>query len=154
MPDTVPYNGGPVPAGYHVEDKPRRGLVIAGTIVLAVPYGIGLAGAGGSNFPNSSGWLILPALGPWLTLASRHNTQTCTSDGFSSGSICSNSGTDDVTRTFLILDGLMQVGGTVMLVVGLAAPTKVIARDFVGSLHFAPSTIGRDGYGGFVTGRF
>ncbi|HEY5377835.1 MAG TPA: hypothetical protein VIK01_29340, partial [Polyangiaceae bacterium] len=52
MPDSVPYAGGPVPAGYHIEERPRRGLVIAGTIVLAVPYGLGLAVAGGQNFPN------------------------------------------------------------------------------------------------------
>ncbi|MEP7050361.1 MAG: hypothetical protein ABJB12_08420 [Pseudomonadota bacterium] len=154
MPETIPYNGGPIAPGYHLEEKPRRGLIIAGTIVLAVPYGLGLAGAGGGNFPNSSGWLILPVFGPWLTLASRHSSQDCTSSSFNSGSVCVSSGEDDVTRTFLILDGMMQLGGAVMLTVGLASPSKVVARDFVGSLHFAPSTIGRDGYGGFVTGKF
>jgi len=154
MPETIAYNGGPIPPGYHLEEKPRRGLVIAGTIVLAVPYGLGLAGAGGGNFPNSSGWLILPVFGPWLTLASRHSgSRDCTS-AFDGASTCVHTGEDDVTRTFLILDGMMQLGGAVMLTVGLASPTKVVARDFVGSLHFAPSTIGRDGYGGFVTGKF
>jgi hypothetical protein len=153
MPDSVPYTGGPVPTGYHVEERPRRGLVIAGTIVLAVPYGLGLAVAGGQNFPNSSGWLIVPGVGPWLTLLSRHKSGGCTSDssGFSN---CVDEGLDDTTRTFLIIDGLMQTGGAVMLIAGLAAPKKVIARDFVGSLHFTPSPIGRTGYGGFVTGSF
>ena len=154
MPESIPYSGGPIPPGYHMEEKPRRGLVIAGIVVLAVPYGLGLAGAGGGNFPNSSGWLILPVLGPWLTLASRKSAQECSTD-FNSDSFCTtNSGTDDAVRTLLILDGLMQVGGAVMLTVGLASPSKTIARDFVGTLHFAPSPIGRNGYGGFVTGQF
>ena len=150
MPDTIAYNGGPIPQGYHLEERPRRGLVIAGAVVLGVPYAIGLAGAGGGNFPNSSGWLIVPVLGPWLTLASRHSSRC----SLSSSDVCINSGEDDVTRTFLILDGMMQLGGALMLTIGLASPSKVVARDFVGSLHFAPSTIGRDGYGGFLTGKF
>jgi hypothetical protein len=151
MPDSVPYAGGPVPAGYHVEERPRRGLVIAGTVVLAVPYGLGLAVAGGQNFPNSSGWLIVPGVGPWLTLLTRHKSTDC-SDSDVNG--CLDESLDDTTRTFLIIDGLMQTGGAVMLIAGIASPKKVIARDFMGSLHFVPSTIGRTGYGGFLTGVF
>ena len=151
IPDSYPYEGGPVPAGFHVEQRPRRGLIIAGSLVLGIPWAIGLSIASGSNFPNQSGWLAVPALGPWITLASRRN-DTCTS--YSTGTTCFDNGTTSATRTFLVLDGLMQVGGTVMLVVGLASPTKVIARDFVGSLRFTPSSMGRQGYGGFVTGEF
>jgi hypothetical protein len=151
-PESVPYDGGPVPAGYHVEERPRKGLVITGTILLAVPYGLGLAVAGGQNFPNSSGWLIVPGIGPWLTLASRHKSGECTNS--SDFNDCADTSLDDTTRTFLIIDGLMQTGGAVMLIAGIAAPKKVIARDFVGSLHFVPSTIGRTGYGGFLTGVF
>ncbi|MEO7037843.1 MAG: hypothetical protein ABI548_28005 [Polyangiaceae bacterium] len=153
MPESIPYTGGPIPPGYHVEERSRRGLVIAGIVVLAVPYGLGLAGAGGGNFPNSSGWLVLPVLGPWLNLASRKSGTGCSSSN-SDFVGCSDSGTDDAVRTLLILDGLLQVGGAVMLTVGLASPTKTIVRDFVGSLHFTPSPIGRDGYGGFLTGKF
>ena len=150
-PDSVPYDGGPVPAGYHVEERPRRGLVITGTVLLAVPYGLGLAVAGGQNFPNSTGWLLLPGIGPWLTLLTRHKSTSC-SDSDVNG--CLDESLDDTTRTFLIIDGLMQTGGAVMLIAGMASPKKVIARDFVGSLHFAPSPIGRTGYGGFLTGVF
>src|SRR5882724_1355852 len=96
-PDSVPYDGGPVPAGYHVEERPRRGLVIAGTIVLAVPYGLGLAVAGGQNFPNSTGWLIVPGIGPWLTLASRHKSGACSTG--SSINDCVDTSVDDTTRT-------------------------------------------------------
>ena len=141
-----------MPAGYHVEERPRRGLVIAGTIVLAVPYGLGLAVAGGQNFPNSSGWLIVPGIGPWLTLLTRHKSGNCSDN--STFNDCVDTSVDDTTRTFLIIDGLMQTGGAVMLIAGIAAPKKVIARDFVGNLHLTPSTIGRSGYGAFLTGTF
>jgi hypothetical protein len=151
MADSAPYSGGPVPRGYHLEERPRHGLVTGGTVMLAVPYGLGLAIAGGQDFPNGSGWLIVPGIGPWLTLLARHKANCGTSSDFES---CDDSGTDDVTRTFLILDGMLQTAGAVMLIAGIAAPKIVIARDFVGNLQFVPSTMGRDGYGGFLTGTF
>jgi hypothetical protein len=151
-PDSVPYDGGPVPAGYHVEERPRRGLLIGGPIILGVPYILGLTVASSENFPNSTGWLVVPGIGPWITLAARHKSTNCT--GSSSFSDCVDSSLDSATRTFLILDGLMQTAGAVMTIVGIASPRQVVARDFVGRLHLAPSTIGRTGYGGFVTGTF
>jgi len=145
-----------VPAGFHVEERPRRGLLIAGPVILGVPYVLGLTVASSENFPNSTGWLAVPALGPWITLAARHRSNsTCTS---SFDTTCSgdsiDTAVDSTTRTFLILDGLTQGAGTILLIYGLASPKKVVTRDFVGSLHLAPARIGRDGYGGFVTGVF
>jgi hypothetical protein len=152
-PESIPYDGGPVPAGYHVEERPRRGMLIAGPIVLGVPYVLGLTVASSENFPNSTGWLAVPALGPWITLAARHRSGSCT-DSFNGTCANFDSTVDSTTRTFLILDGLGQTLGAVLFIYGLASPKKVVARDFVGSLHLAPSKIGRDGYGGFVTGTF
>jgi hypothetical protein len=108
--------------------------------------------ASGSDFSNRSGWLAVPALGPWITLASRRSSY-CTND-LGSFSTCYDDGTNSASRTFLVLDGLMQASGTVLLVVGLASKNKVIARDFVGNLHFTPAPVGAHGYGGFVTGQF
>jgi hypothetical protein len=154
-PESVAYDGGPVPAGYHVEERPRRGMLVAGPIILGVPYVLGLTVASSENFPNSTGWLAVPALGPWITLAARHRSNSC-SDDFNGG--CSDGSLDDsldsTTRTFLILDGLTQATGAILFIYGLASPKKVIARDFVGSLNFAPAKIGRDGYGGVVMGLF
>jgi len=148
VPESVPYNGGPVPPGYHVETRQRRGLIISGALLTGIPWAIGLSIASGENFPNSSGWLVLPGLGPWLTLASRRNSN------------CSNSGSDDCitfdpgVRTVLVLDGLMQTAGAVLFIAGVASPYKVMARDFVGNVRFTPAPIGRQGYGGFLTGEF
>jgi len=156
-PESMPYDGGPVPAGYHVEERARRGMLIAGPVVLGVPYVLGLTVASSENFPNSTGWLAVPALGPWITLAARHRSGTydCTSNSL--GSSCYDnldSSLDSTTRTFLILDGVGQTLGAVFFIYGLASPKKVIARDFVGTLHFTPSKIGKDAYGGFLTGNF
>jgi hypothetical protein len=153
-PDSVPYDGGPVPAGYHLEKRPRRGLLIAGPIILGVPYVLGLAVASGGNFPNSTGWLVVPGIGPWLTLALRHKSSSTCSDSSSRGDCAVDTTLDDATRTFLVIDGFMQTAGAVMIIGGIASPREVIARDFVGSLHFAPSPMGRAGYGGVVTGAF
>ncbi|HTA92008.1 MAG TPA: hypothetical protein VK745_20655 [Polyangiaceae bacterium] len=152
-PDSVPYDGGPVPAGYHIEERPRRGLLVGGPIILGVPYVLGLAVASGGNFPNSTGWLLVPGIGPWITLALRHKSSTTCSDSSSLGD-CVDTTLDGATRTFLVIDGFMQTAGAVMTIVGIASPREVITRDFVGSLHFTPSPMGRAGYGGLVTGEF
>jgi hypothetical protein len=150
----VPYNGGPVPAGYHVEERARKGLVIAGSVVLGVPWVLGVTIASGYDFANQSGWLVVPALGPWITIAARSSDTICSYAGSSSGSTVSNCPEDNSVRTLLILDGLTQAAGTIMLVYGLASSKKVITRDFVGSLHFTPAPMGRLGYGGVLSGEF
>ena len=93
---------------------------------------------------------MVPVLGPWITLASRHkSTIDCSTYPY-----CSTNNDDNATRTFLVLDGLTQATGAILLIYGLSSTRKVLARDFVGSLQLTPSKIGRDGYGGFLTGTF
>ena len=151
-PDNVPYEGGPVPAGFHVEQRPRRGLLIAGPLVLGIPWVLGLTIASDENFPNSTGWLVVPALGPWITLAARHHSTNCaTSTTYSN---CIDEGLDSVTRTFLVLDALAQTAGAVMLIYGIASPKKVMVRDFASSLQLLPAPIGRTGAGGLLIGEF
>jgi len=150
-PDTFPYQGGPIPQGFHYEERPRRGLIIAGSLVMGIPWALGVSIVSGSNFPNKTGWLVVPALGPWLTLAARHDS-TCTN--ISGSGYCVDDGENTAARTILVLDGLMQTAGAVMLIAGLASPSKLIVRDFVGNLQFTPAPMGRQGYGGFVTGEF
>jgi len=139
-----------VPAGYHVEERARKGMVIAGSVVLGVPWVLGVTIASGYDFSNQSGWLIVPALGPWITIASRKTDTICSY----AGSPTANCPEDNSVRTLLILDGLTQAAGTIMLVYGLASSKKVITRDFVGSLHFTPAPMGKLGYGGVLSGEF
>ena len=92
----------------------------------------------------------MPALGPWITLSARHNNSECSG----SGTPCFRDESDAATRTVLVLDGLIQTAGAVMLIVGASTRSRVIARDFVGNLHFTPAQVGKHGYGGFLTGEF
>jgi hypothetical protein len=139
-----------VPAGYHVEERARKGMIIAGSVVLGVPWILGVTIASGYDFENKSGWLVVPALGPWITIAARDQDTICSYAGTS----ITNCPEDNSVRTMLILDGLTQAAGAIMLVYGLASPKKVITRDFMGSLHFTPARLGKLGYGGVLSGEF
>jgi hypothetical protein len=141
-----------VPAGYHVEERAQRGLIIGGSLMLSIPWALGVSIASGANFDNHSGWMLVPALGPWITLAARDTPKSCYPS--STGLPNCVEEVDSGTRTFLVLDGITQVTGTIMLIYGLASPKKVIARDFVGKLHFTPAPMGRLGYGGVLSGEF
>lgn len=155
-PDTVPYHGGPIPPGYHLEERPRKGLIISGALVTGIPWAIGLAGVSSANFPNHSGWLVVPALGPWLTLATR-SEKHCSYDYGSNGSggdVCFDNDLNGLARTALVFDGLVQTAGAVLFIVGISSKNSVLARDFSGQLHFTPAPIGHQGYGGFLTGNF
>ncbi len=144
------YQGGPIPTGYHLEERPRKGLIISGALLTGIPWAIGLAAVSGSNFPNSSGWLAVPALGPWLTLLARHDS-TC---GYDGNNVCIDDGLNSLARTALVFDGLVQTAGAVLFIVGVASPAKVVARDFASTLRFTPAPLGRQGMGGFLTGQF
>src|SRR5205823_3889287 len=101
------------------ESRPRRGLLIGGAVILGVPYVLGLSIASGEDFPNRTGWLVVPGVGPWITLATRHRAGCGGSDS------CTGDAIDAATRTFLVLDGLMQTAGAIMFISGLAAPRTV-----------------------------
>lgn len=145
--------GRPIPAGYHLETRARKGLVVAGPIVFGVPYFLSLSTAASSGYQPDR-WLYAPVVGPFVDLANRK--EDCTiSPGFNGGNNY-NCGDDSVARFFLMFDGLMQVSGVAMLIFGLALPQQVLVRDdapFVGSKSktfawsIAPQTFGRSGYG-------
>ncbi|MET0791166.1 MAG: hypothetical protein ABW061_06555 [Polyangiaceae bacterium] len=149
-PESVPYQGGPIPTGYHLEERPRKGLIISGALLTGIPWAIGLSAVAGSNFPNSSGWLVVPALGPWLTLAARHDSR-CSG---SNNDVCIDESLNSAARTILVLDGLMQTAGAVLFIVGVSSNNQVLARNFTGHLRLTPATIGRQGAGALLSGDF
>lgn len=151
-PESVPYNGGPIPHGYHLEERPRRGLIIGGALTLGIPWMLGVTIASTDNFSNQSGWLVIPTIGPWITIATRKTDTDCSYLGVSSSTVTCHE--DNSMRTVLILDGLTQAAGTIMLIAGLSSTKKVIVRDFMSNLHFTPAKMGKFGYGGMLSGQF
>jgi len=148
-PESIPYNGGPIPQGYHLEERPRRGLIIGGALTLGIPWMLGVTIASTDDFSNASGWLIVPALGPWITIAARNKSYSC--NNYPNSGSCED---DNAVRTMLILDGLTQAAGTIMLIYGVSSTKKVLAPDFVSNLHFMPGHVGKFGYGGVLSGQF
>lgn len=151
-PKDLPYRDGqPVPPGFHVEERLRRGLVIGGSLTLGIPWVFSATTAVGNDFEDQSGFLMIPALGPWLMLAAGGaSEENCLKDEFDADLCETRMATQ---RALLFLDGVAQTAGAVMLAVGLAYPTKRLIRNDV-SVSFAPTPLGRDGYGLGAVGTF
>jgi hypothetical protein len=150
--DELPYSEGhPIPNGYHVEERLRRGLVIGGSLTLGIPWVFSSTAAVGNDFKDKTGFLMVPAIGPWLMLAAGGaSDDDCTSDDFS-GDLCKSE--HATQRGLLFLDGIAQTTGAILLAVGIGYPAKRLIRDTV-SLSMAPTSLGRDGYGLSATGTF
>ncbi|MBI2387973.1 MAG: hypothetical protein HYV09_00015 [Deltaproteobacteria bacterium] len=117
-PKRLPYNeGDPVPPGYSVVTRTRTGLVIGGSIVFGIFYGLTVAGA--SNGDTDTRWLYVPVLGPVL--------YGNTLDGQWAG----------ISRFFLWIDAFCQAGGAAMLTVGLIPKTELVRND-IATVHVQP----------------
>jgi hypothetical protein len=147
----LPYEeGDEIPAGYRVRKQPRRGLVIAGAILTGTAWTFSLTGAVGSNFEEKSGFLVVPVLGPWLMLAAggARDRECASADEYD---YCN--GDKSGLRAMMVLDGLVQTAGAVMLVAGVALPRKRLVRTDV-TIGLAPSPVGEHGYGASAVGTF
>ena len=144
--------GDPIPRGYHLEEQMRGGLVKAGIIVTAIPYAIAVFAAIGADYANKSGWLVVPWVGPWLTLGQRR--YPCRVDEAGQGPSNSLKCVGEVfLMTGLILDGLVQVGGGALLLVGILNTKPVLVPDDQAKIHITPMNVG-SGYGAGLTGVF
>jgi hypothetical protein len=148
----IPYeDGDTIPAGYRLREQPRRGLIIGGSIMTGIPWVFSVTGAVGNDFEDNSGFLLLPAVGPWLMLATGGaSDEECSSPSGLEG-YCS--GDRSGLRAILVLNGLVQTAGATMFVLGLKYPRKRLVREDV-TVGFAPTPLGRDGYGVGALGTF
>lgn len=145
------HPGTPPPPGYHVEEKPRTGLVIAGAVVAGVPYFFSVVAAGAAQSNNASGGLYVPVAGPWLTMGQRR--YGCNPDQTNSSTGQNLQCVADVFVVMgLIADGVLQATGATLLIIGLAATKSELVRDNQ-SIRVAPMRVGT-GYGAGVLGRF
>jgi hypothetical protein len=151
-PQELPYReGAPIPVGYHLEERPRKGLVTGGWIVTAIPYGIGLVAAVSAEFHNHSGWLAVPFAGPWLTMGRRN--YSCNDSGADdNGSEAAHCVGDVFVVMGLIADGVMQAAGGTMLLIGYMNPKTLLVRNDA-RFQLRPMRIG-SGHGLGVGGSF
>jgi len=156
-PATLPYRKDePIPPGYRLERRPRTGLIIAGAVVTAVPYFIGLSVASAAKFDNASGFLAIPAIGPWLTLAVRDNTNCYNrSSGFGTTTTTDYYCPADAgVVTLLVMDALIQSTGAILFLVGIASDREVLVRQDVAKLRLTPLQFNGSGYGLGLRGGF
>jgi hypothetical protein len=123
-------------------------LIIGGAITMGVPYVIGFAWASSYQFSNASYWLVVPAIGPWLTLGLRKDL--CSDSSIESGIDCIG---DAFVRTWLTIDGIVQMSGAILLVLGVTLKKEHLVRD-QSAIVVTPAQIGRDGHGLAVIGSF
>jgi len=144
-------DGDPIPPGYHVVHRARQGLVIAGTIVFAVSYGIALGVALLDDFDDQTSWLAIPLAGPWLMMYNRAQPSCDTSQ---SSNLCYEQDLETLLRFYLALDGVAQAAGATMLGFGIAGRKLLVRDDSFASVRLLPARVGSSGYGAMLAGRF
>lgn len=114
--------GAAPPPGYHLEENPRKGLLVAGALTFGVPYLISLTIGGASRY-EADRWLLLPVVGPVGTLT--YGTRGCDRD------------VDALkcTGNILIVVGLAfdlaaQTAGAILFTMGYVFPKKQWVSDF------------------------
>jgi hypothetical protein len=147
----LPYEEGlPIPPGYDLVSRPRHGLVVAGSILVGVLWTLGIMAATKENFGDQLGFLLVPGIGPWLTLAAGGGkpsyTEKCIAD------VCEGQRRVDL-RPALVVDGIGQTVGAALLVSGLVFPIRHLVQSGV-TMSMAPMPIREGGYGLRLVGNF
>ncbi len=131
-PFELPYRPGvPVPAGYRLVEEPIRGLLISGWLVTGIGYGMGVMGAAVADFANESSWMLVPVIGPWLTLGAReyYSCKHEDSDGDGRDDADPECTQDALVILGLALNGMMQGAGAALLFMGYSIKKKKLIRE-------------------------
>lgn len=120
-----------MPVGYHVVEESNRGLVIAGVVTWSISYAGGAFAAKAANFANESRWMLVPGLGPWITLVTRDyaNCERGDYDGDGETEANPNCLKDMAAILGLWIDGMVQGTGAALLIAGVLAKKKKLLRD-------------------------
>lgn len=146
-PNVLDYDASkPIPTGYTVEKRLRKGLLIGGGVTLGLGYAFsvlvaGVAGQdqqGGNDSHFNSTLLYLPVLGPWLAIPTAHSN--CKDDW------CKNDRKNAITG--LVLLGGTQAVGAVLVAIGFVPSKRLVRSD----LSVEPVFIGQNGYGVALSG--
>jgi hypothetical protein len=119
------------PAGYHIEEHPRKGLVVAGAVVLGTTYFISATIGLSSSNPDDR-WLVVPIFGPFIDMGARGN-HSCNTDTVSGNIDCNVF--EPVIRFYLAFDGIAQTAGGVLLLTGFLFPKKEFVSDTYYGFH-------------------
>jgi hypothetical protein len=111
--------------------------VIAGYVVSGVGYGLAAVAAMTSGFSNETHWLMVPWVGPWLTLGLREYRECDAREGSETDPASEDESTDlaCVGEVFaimgLVVDGILQgIGGALLASGYLATRPRLERQEF------------------------
>ena len=110
------YDNGPVPPGFHTEERSRSKLLIAGVSVLAGAWGSGNHRRRGAQRRQREGQRLHRS-------AVRPRRRPLHHDGGT------HTGSNDPAFPILLIDGIAQIGGLALIIIGAAAKENVLVRD-------------------------
>jgi hypothetical protein len=138
----------PIPEGYVLRHRARRGLLISGSIVFGVGYGLSFLGAvSPADKDIDGGWLLVPVVGPLIAMTTQH--KTCVLKAQTPH--CERS---ESTTIVLGMLAAMQVVGASLFTLGVAVPRQRLERKTATTLSIGPTAIGHAGYGLAALGQF
>jgi len=109
------------PPGYHFEENPRKGLLVAGVMTFAVPYMISATVAMVSR-NEADRWLLIPVLGPIGALAKGRGDCNRDDRGECAGDILATTG--------IAFDLAAQMAGVTLFAMGYVFPKKQWVSDY------------------------
>ncbi len=112
MPEYPYQEGWPIPPGYHVESRPRKGLVWSGAAVFGSFYLLPLLITADKN--PAAPWLLVPIAGPQL---------------FASHQTCEAPCDDIGMPIMMMMFTAGQVAGAALLTAGLLAQKRWVVAD-------------------------
>jgi hypothetical protein len=146
----LPYQEGQkIPPGYYLEDRGILGLQIAGVVTTGTAYLVGFVLVSAMSYPNETKWMLLPVVGPFITMATREHSCDIKETEY-----CKDK--EGWAVTMLALDGGLQAAGAAMLITGLAVRRQRLVRETVGDVGdvtIGPMPVG-SGYGLGAYGTF
>lgn len=143
LPKRLPYRGEQAIDGYVLDERRRWWMIIAGGALFGIGYIAAVAAANEHDFQSGLGFTAVPIAGPWIALAT--HDENCSDD-----IICA---TEDRVEAPLVLGGIMQAAGAVLLPIGIMSIKQVWLRKDL-AVGLVPSRMGRNGYGALLGGRF
>jgi hypothetical protein len=141
-PPVLPYrDGAPIPPGYRLESDANTGLILGGVFTTLIGYGAALAVGAANDFENGTGWLAVPVIGPWGALGSRSNP--CADIEIENATLedaeCVEAAVDEARLVaFMTLDGLVQMVGATLLIVGAATSHEELVRTDIAGWTVTP----------------
>ncbi len=120
--------GDPVPAGYSLESRPHKGLVVGGGVTLGISYVLGIIL--GTSMGHEGGYAAIPVAGPFIAAATYHSRSNgCMGSGPCLGEAVKDSINTGLTRPLLYTLGGVEIAGAALITAGLLSRTPALVPN-------------------------